>query len=132
MNSRLLCDSLCGKAAVINRGFDLILGKHLVCKIRPICSPDTELFIAIPLFRNGILSAIPGTFWMFINTFIALLLSGGWSKIDFFLSCFIAVLLFPSVFLCFFIFRSSKSFFFSVFYTKIFFFSFILPCSVFI
>ena len=132
MNGRLLRDSLCGKAAVINGCFNLILGKHLVCEICPVCSPDTELFITIPLLGNGILSAVPGTFWVFVNTFIALFLSSRWSKIEFFLSYFIAVLLFPALFLCTLKFRSGKSFFCPIFDTEIFFFSFILPCSIFI
>ena len=100
MNGRLLCDSLCGKAAVINgcsREFVVALpvelDKHSNISL-------LQSFIqknSIPLLGNGILSAVPGTFWVFVNTFIALFLSSRWSKIEFFLSCFIAVLLCSAV-----------------------------------
>ena len=132
MDGRLFGDSLIWKAAVINGCIYLIAGKHFIYSICPVCSPDTELLITVPLFRNGILPAIAAAFWMLVNAVIAFFLCGRCGHINLLFSNFISVLLFPAIFLCSFEFSSCKSFFFPIFYTEIFFFCFILPCSIFI
>ena len=131
MDSWLFGDSLICKAAVINGCIYLITGKHFIYSICPVCSPDTELLITVPLFRNRILSAVAATFRMHVDAVIALFLCVRCGHINFLFSNFISVLLFPAIFLCSFEFSSCKSFFFPIFYTEIFFFCFILPCSVF-
>ena len=58
------CNITICKAAVINGCIHLIAGKHFIYSIRPVCSPDTELLITVPLFRNRVLSAVAATFRM--------------------------------------------------------------------
>ena len=132
VDGRLFGDSLICKAAVINGCIYLIAGKHFIYSICPVCSPDTELLITVPLFRNRILSAVAATFRMLVDAVIALFLCVRCGHINLLFFNFISVLLFPAIFLCSFEFSSCKSFFFPIFYTEIFFFCFILPCSVFI
>ena len=59
-------------SAVINGSIYLITCKHFIYGICPVCSPEAELFLTVPLFGNRVLSAIPGAFWMFVDTFITL------------------------------------------------------------
>ena len=117
----LFGDSLICKATVINGSIYLITCKHFIYGICPVCPPDAELFITVPLFGNRILSAISAALGVLINPFISFFLCGRWSQIFFLFTDFIAVLLFPSLLLNSFKFRSSKSFFFSIFDTEIFF-----------
>ena len=67
-------DSLLSKVVVINGGIYLIMGKHFIYGICPVCPLGMELFGTVPLFRNGILPAIAAAFWMLVNAVIALVL----------------------------------------------------------
>ena len=115
MDGWLFGDSLICKTAVINSGIYLIKGKHFIYGICPVCSPEAELFLTVPLFGNRVLSAIPGAFWMFVDTFITFLLCCRGSQIYFLFPSFITILFFPALFLSILKFRSSKSLFLSIF-----------------
>mgnify|MGYP000885843303 FL=1 len=125
-------DSLLSKVVVINGGIYLIMGKHFIYGICPVCPLGMELFGTVPLFRNRILSVISAALVVRINPLIFSFLCSKWSQIYFLFPGFIVVLLFPPLFLGCFKFRISKAFFLPAFYTEILVFGFILSCTIFI
>lgn len=103
-----------------------------VCHICPCFAPDKELFLAVPAFRNGILSPVFGAFGILAGTLISMFLSCGWCHIHFLPAYLVLVLFLPSVSLCSLKLGSGKAPFLTVTAAEIFLLRFVLPFAAFI
>src|SRR5699024_12207643 len=103
-----------------------------VCHICPCSPPQNKLLIAVPAFRDWILSAIFGALGILGYPFIALCLRCGRGHIHLLFAHLVLVLLLPSIDLCLFELSGGKAPFLAVFDAEIFFLRLVLPFPLFI
>ena len=130
VDRRLLIQASLRMAAVVDPGIctgPLQMGIGVIC---PCLAPDKYLFIAVPFFCDGVLSAVLGAFRVFVGSFISVLLSLRWRHIHFFSTNLVRILLLPSVSLCRLKLSGGKAPFLAVSDTEIFFLGFILPVAL--
>ena len=119
-------------AAVVDAFFLSRKLQMTVCHIRPGSPPQDKLLIAVPAFRDGILSAVFGTFGVLGYPFISLCLCCGRGHIHILFAHLVLVLFLPSIGLCLLELSGGESPFLATFDTEVFFLGFVLPLSLFI
>ena len=132
MDRRLLQQPTLGMAAVVDAFFVPGALQIAVCHIRPCSPPQNKLLIAVPAFRDGVLSAKFGAFGVLGHPFIALRLRCGRGHIHLLFAHFVLVLFLPAVGLRLLELGGGKAPFLAVFDAEIFFLSLVLPFSLFI
>ena len=121
-----------GMAAVVDAFFMPGALQIAVGHICPCSPPQNKLLIAVPAFRDGILSAIFGAFGILGYPFIALDLRCGWGHMHLLFAHLVLILLLPPVGLCLLELGGSEAPFLAVFGTEIFFLGLVLPFPLFI
>ncbi len=132
VNGRLLGQAPICMAAVVDAFVVSILLQIAVGHICPRFAPLHKLFLAVPALGNGILSTKLGAFWIFVDTFIAVLLRFGWRQIYFLSSNLVRILFLPSVRLRRLELGGCKAPFLAISDAKIFFLGLVLPVTLFI
>ena len=118
--------------AVVDTGIVSVSFQIAVGYVCPCLAPYDKLFLAVPTFGDGILSAELGAFGVLAGSLQALLLCFGGRHIHFLAPNLIRILLLPSVRLRCLKLSGSKAPFLAVFNTEIFFFGLVLPLASFI
>ena len=124
--------SPCGIAAVVNaflpsRAFQIAVGH--IC---PFLAPFHKLFLAVPAFGDGILSAVAGAFWMFVSPNKPLRICGRRCHIHLLFADLVGILLLPSIVFCRPELNSGEAPFLAVFHAEIFLLGLVLPLASFI
>ena len=119
-------------AAVINLGISTGPFQMGIGGICPGLAPDNKLFIAVPFFRNRILSAVLGAFRMLGYSDKILSFSGRGSHVNLLLANLVRILFLPAVDLYCLELGSGEPSFLSMPDTEIFFLCLILPLTLFI
>ena len=132
MDSRLFIQSSLCMAAVVDSGIGTGTLQMDIGGVCPSLAPDNKLFIAVPFFCDGVLSAVLGAFRMFGHSGKILRFGGRGSHVHFFLADLILILFLPAVGLCCLKLCGGEAPFFAIPDAEIFFLCLVLPLALFI
>ena len=129
MDGRNLIQTPCSVAAVVNaflasRTFQMAVGH-----VSPRRPPCRKLFLTVPAFRDGILSAVAGAFGMLVSPDKPLCLGSRWCHIHLLFADLVLILFLPTIGLCRLKLGGGEAAFLAVFHTEVFFLGLVLPAS---
>src|SRR5699024_1120898 len=128
MDRRPLQQSTLSMTAVVDAFFVPGALQIAVCHICPCSPPQDQLLVAVPAFRDGVLSAAFGAFGVLGHPFISLRLCCGRCHMLLLIARLVVVLRFPAIDLCLFVLSGRNARFLAVFYPELFVLSLGLPC----
>ena len=132
VDGRDLIQPPCGVAAVVKAFLPPSAFQITVGHISPRRPPRCKLFLAVPAFGDGILSAVARAFRMLVSPNKPLRIGSRQRHIHLLFADLVGILLLPAVILRCPELRSGEATFFAVFHTEIFFLGLVLPLAPFI
>src|SRR5699024_4201085 len=130
MDGRNLIQPPCGIAAVVNAFLPPGVFQITVGHVSPCCPPCRELFLTVPAFGDGILSAVTGALGMLVSPNKPLCLGSRRRHIHLLLADLVGILLLPAFVLCCPELGSGETLFLTVSHAEVFLFGLVLPLAL--